>query len=433
MYTIAGTRTIHGNSTLSTVQNNILITLKNRSNPAVVLGMFETGLAVGQSLGRAGIPVAGFDFTKKVGFFSRYITASICPNPIENEREFIAHLIRFAAEQKLRPVLFVTSDEFLLAVSRNMRELDQYYLMNLPHPDIVECIVDKYKQYKLALDAGIPVPKTFIVNDMDQLIEIKDQIPLPAFIKGAEVTSWRKIMGSAVKGFVVNTQGDLVNRFREIFERGAGGLVQEIIPGPDTSHFKSSCYVSRKGEILLNFGLQKIRQHPVGFGFGCLVQSVEYPELLALGRALFMKIGYRGVGSAEFKMDKRDGNLKLIEINPRYWQQNALPDRCGMNFPLTDYLEVTNQTPKPVSDYRYGIKWLNVYADFDSFREYRRRKQLTTVRWLQSLKGEKIFSDLVRDDPLPGLRELMLENVIRRSARYVGKRLRDRSGDRRRN
>jgi predicted ATP-grasp superfamily ATP-dependent carboligase len=47
------------------------------------------------------------------------------------------------------------------------------------------------------------------------------------------------------------------------------------------------------------------------------VQSVEYPELLALGKAFFKKIGYRGVGSAEFKLDDRDGTLKLIELNPR--------------------------------------------------------------------------------------------------------------------
>jgi predicted ATP-grasp superfamily ATP-dependent carboligase len=295
--------------------------------------------------------------------------------------------------------------------------------MNLPPPEIIECIADKYRQYTLALEAGIPVPRTFVASDRDQLLEQADRIPFPAFIKGAEVTAWREKMGVSAKGIVVTTREELMNAFRTIFERGIGGLVQEIIPGPDTNHFKSSCYLSRDGRILLAFGLQKIRQQPAGFGFGCLVRSVEYPEMLELGKEFFTKIGYRGVGSAEFKLDPRDGRLKLIELNPRYWQQNGLAARCGMNFPLTDYLEQTGGRPEPVAGYRCGVKWVNLYSDLDSFREYRRRGELSFTQWLRSLNGERMYSDLEGDDPLPGLREIFLENLLRRSARYARKRL----------
>jgi len=398
-----------------------------RDNSAVVLGMFETGLGVGRSLGRAGIKVLGLDSVRKVGFYSRHIDATICPHPLEREEEFLAFLVRIAAGEKKRPVLFITSDEFLLPVSRNRKDLERYYLMNLPDPQIMECIADKYKQYTLALDAGIPVPLTFVAADMDQLLEMKDRIPFPAFIKGAEVTSWRKRIGDAFKGFVVHNQEDLINTFKTIFERGAAGLVQEIIPGPDTNHYKASCYISRNGKVLLAFGLQKIRQQPAGFGFGCLVQSVEYPEMLALGKSFFTKIGYRGTGSAEFKLDLRDGKLKLIELNPRYWQQNALAEKCGMNFPLTDYLELTDREPEAVLDYRCGIKWVNIYSDFESFREYRERGQLSGVQWLRSLKGEKIYSDLDREDILPGLHEMFIGNILSRSSRYIKKQLKLRS------
>jgi len=398
-----------------------------RSNIAVVLGMFETGLAVGRSLGRSGIKVLGLDSAKKVGFYSRYIDAMICPQPLECEQEFIAFLLRVAAREKMRPALFITSDDFLLPVSRNRKELEQKYLMNLPGPEIIECIADKYRQYTLALNAGIPVPQTFFADNMDQVLEIKDRIPLPAFIKGAEVTLWRKKMGVASKGFVVNTQEELLNTFEMVFRRGANGLIQELIPGPDTNHYKSSCYLSRKGEILLAFGLQKIRQQPVGFGFGCLVQSVDYPEMLALGKDFFTRIGYRGIGSAEFKLDLRDNKLKLIELNPRYWQQNALAEKCGMNFPLMDYMELTDYEPKAILNYRPGIKWVNIYSDIESFREYRQRGRLSFRQWLDSLKGEKLLSDLAGDDILPGLHEILVENILRRSGRYAMKLLKIRS------
>lgn len=398
---------------------NVTLKFGVRTNPAVVLGMFETGLAVGRSLGRAGIRVVGLDSSRKVGFYSRYINASICPHPLEHEKEFIEFLLQIAANEKERPALFITSDEFLLPVSRNRKNLEQHYRMNLPSAQILECISDKYKQYKLALDAGIPVPQTFFADHMDQVLEIKDRIPFPAFIKGSEVTLWRRKMGVVSKGFVVNTQEELIDTFKVIFERGANGLVQEIIPGPDTNHYKSSCYLSKNGEVLLAFGLQKIRQQPVGFGFGCLVQSVDYPEMVALGKTFFTRIGYRGVGSAEFKLDNRDGKLKLIELNPRYWQQNALAERCGMNFPLVDYMELTGYEPKVLIDYRKGIKWLNIYSDVESFREYRKRGQLSAMQWLHSLQGEIIYSDLVMDDLLPGLHEIVLEYILPRSGRYI--------------
>ena len=391
------------------------------SNIAVVLGMFETGLAVGRSLGRNGIKVLGLDSSKKVGFYSRYIDAMICPHPLECEQEFIAFLLRVAAREKKRPALFITCDDFLLAVSRNRKDLEQHYLMNLPSSQIIESIADKFRQYTLALNAGIPVPETFFFENMDQVLEILDRIPLPAFIKGAEVTSWRKKMGVASKGFVVTTREELKRTFEMVFRRGASGLVQELIPGPDTNHYKSSCYLSRKGEILLAFGLQKIRQQPVGFGFGCLVQSIDYPQMLTLGKNLFTRIGYRGVGSAEFKLDLRDNKLKLIELNPRYWQQNALAEQCGMNFPLMDYRELTNCEPKAILGYRLGIKWVNIYSDIESFREYRQRGQLSFSQWLVSLKGETLLSDLAGDDILPGLREIFLENILRRSGRYAMK------------
>ena len=194
-------------------------------------------------------------------------------------------------------------------------------------------------------------------------------------------------MGVASKGFVVNTQEELINTFEMVFRWGANGLVQELIPGPDTNHYKSSCYLSRKGEILLAFGLQKIRQQPVGFGFGCLVQSVDYPEMLSLGKVFFTRIGYRGVGSAEFKLDLRDNKLKLIELNPRYWQQNALAEKCGMNFPLMDYMELTDQEPKAIHEYRPGVKWINIYSDIESFREYRQRGQLSFTSMARQPEG----------------------------------------------
>jgi hypothetical protein len=94
-----------------------------------------------------------------------------------------------------------------------------------------------------------------------------------------------------------------------------------------------------------------------------------------------------------------------------------------MNFPLVDYMELTGFEPKALLDYRSGIKWLNIYSDIESFREYRKRGQISAMQWLQSLQGEKVFSDLVMDDMLPGLHEISLEQILPRFGRFISKKI----------
>jgi predicted ATP-grasp superfamily ATP-dependent carboligase len=394
-------------------------------NVAVVLGMFETGLAVGRSLGRVGVRVLGLDSAKKVGFHSKYIDAEICPHPVEHEREFVAFLVDLAKRQEQKPVLFVTSDEFLVTISKNRECLGSHYLLNFPQADIIEALTDKWKQHELVAKAGVAAPRTFIVRDLQQLRSIKEDLPFPVFVKGREVNSWRKIMGVEQKGFLVNTPDEVVAIYRQLFQRGAAALIQEVIPGPDTNHFKACCYIGKDGEVLLAFALQKIRQQPVHFGFGCLVESIHYPELLELGKQFLTKIGYRGVGSVEFKLDARTSELKLIELNPRYWQQNGLAESCGMNFPLMNLLDVTDHRPKAVVDYRTQLKWVNIYNDFESFREYQRLGELSPYQWLKSLRGAKVYSDYARDDVHPCFYELTSRKILSRSLRVAGRALKD--------
>ena len=204
-----------------------------------------------------------------------------------------------------------------------------------------------------------------------------------------------------------------------IFAKGTKAIAQEIVQGPDTNHFKYCCYISKTGKLLLAFTLQKIRQQPVRFGVGAVVQSIYYPELVRLGKKFFSTIGYRGVGSAEFKLDQKDGELKLIELNPRYWQQNILSDKCGMNFPFIDYLEATDQKPEPVFDFLKDIKWVNIYSDFDSFLSYKRQKELTLSAWLNSLRGAKVFSDFALDDILPSFYEIRFGKKLLKIPKYV--------------
>jgi predicted ATP-grasp superfamily ATP-dependent carboligase len=369
--------------------------------PSVILGMFETGLAVGRSLGRNGIKVFGFDYKKDVGFYSKYIKAEICPNPMSDEKNFIDYLINFGEKLQFKPVLFITSDNFINSISRNRNKLNKFYFINLPDHNIIESITDKNKQYQLALKANIPLPTTYLPNDLEEIERIKHKIKYPAYMKPKDVTSWRKAISHSIKGFVLNNPQELIEKYKYVLEKGLEVIIQEIIPGPDSNLFKYNSYVSQNKEFLLQFTLRKVFQNPIHFGIGVTVKSIKYPELMTIGKRFIENINYNGISSVEFKLDSRDGKLKLIELNPRYWQQNSLADICGMNFPLMNYLDVTQQNPKPIDNFREDIIWINTYNSFGSFLNYRRIGEIHFYDWIDRLRGEKNFAVYSLDDILP--------------------------------
>ena len=378
----------------------------NKEHVAIVLGLFETGLGVIRSLGREGVKVIGLDSKIDIGTYSRYAKTRLCPDPINDEQAFIDYLIALSKEFDKKPALFVSADNYLFVVSENREQLEPYYLMNFSPKEKIRAIADKYEQYKLAVACGIDVPYTFLPKSKADISEAVQNLAFPLLMKALDVNVWRLKIGGSLKGFVIQSEEELMERFDFCKERDVDVIVQEIILGPDTNHFKFCGYVSKSGELLRGFTLKKLRQNPIRFGVGTSVESIEHAELMEVGKKFFKGIDYIGVGSAEFKKDERDGKLKLIELNPRYWQQNVHAQVCGMNFAWADYLELTGQEPKASFEFKKGIKWVNIYSDFESYLDYKKEGELTFSEWRKSISGKKVWSDFAWDDMKPGFYEI---------------------------
>ncbi len=369
---------------------------------AIVLGSFETALGVVRSLGRAGIQAHVMDSGRMHATHSRYATSHSCPHPASDPDGFLAALRGLALSLPTKPVLYVAADEYIAPLARDREALGRYARFNFPDPALLARIVDKAEQITLAEEAGVAVPLTQSVSNEEECELALQRIPLPAFIKGRSAVSWRQVFGGAIKGITVTTRDEMRHVLRRLLSQGVSVVVQDIIPGDATQHQKVSAYVSSTGEVLAAFTLRKLRQNPHGFGFGCLVETIENPELLAIGTEFFRRTGYRGTGSAEFKFDSRDGTYKLIELNPRYWQQNALAERVGMNFPLLEYRDMCGLPVAPVTAFRTGVKWISFGSDLESVRGQWKRDELSMSDWWSSLQGELCWSDFSADDMRPG-------------------------------
>lgn len=373
-------------------------------NPGViVLGGFETGLGVVRSLGRQGIRVHVVDHVRQHAAHSRYATHAVGPHPGTDQTGFLQHLQTEARALGGRPIVMIASDDYVLPVARHAETLEPEMRFTIPDRALLERLVDKCALVELAGQHGVPSPISATVRSTDEIEAAVARVPLPAFIKGRTAVEWRRVVGSGKKGVVVDSPDAMRQELQLLVSRGLDVIVQEVIPGDATRHLKVSICIGRAGDVLAAFTLRKIRQQPHGFGFGCAVESVAAPDLLALGIKLFRDIGYRGVGSAEFKWDIRDGLYKLIEINTRYWQQNSLAERIGLNFPLLQYRDECGESNEPGTHYRCGVRWVNFLRDVETFRTMRARGEISFGEWFRSLKGEICWSDFSWDDPVPGL------------------------------
>lgn len=374
--------------------------------PAIVFGMFETGLGVARSLGQQGIPVIGIDFKSDIACYSRYVTPLICPHPIKESKSFVHWLTAIFTESGFKYPIFISSDPFLQSISNNWDCLDSIFFANIPSTGLLDKISNKHEQFKLAKETGTDTPNTFLILTEEDIRSLGlHELKYPLIIKGLDVNSWRQHVSGTIKGFEANNRDELVQVCHSIVKKAVPCIAQEIIQGDDRKHYKYCCYIDKDGAVAAEFTLQKIRQNPIHFGVGASVISIHNEQLLAEGRKLFTNLGYKGIGSAEFKYDVSDGKLKLIEINPRYWQQNYLTTACGINFAYIHYSDLMTHKKQIPNTFKAGVIWLNIYMDIVSYLGYKREGTLSLCQWIMSLKGKKVFSDFTWDDPLPILYE----------------------------
>jgi D-aspartate ligase len=372
---------------------------------AFVLGLFDTGLAVARELGRAGIPVYGFDKIPQPGFRSRYGTHEVCPDPVHEQDALVHLLVERARACAEPPILYPTADAFVGFISEHRDALAPHFVHALPSRDAVAIAMDKRHQHRRAQEAAVPTAVTCWPSTMDEIEALAPTLSYPVIIKPAVGHIWREQFRRE-KALRVEGPEDLLNLCADIFAHGQTAMIQSIIVGPNTNHCKVCAYFDLHGTALACICMRKIRQYPTDFGIGTMLESVDDPELADLGLRFFRAMQWRGPGSIEFKRDDRDGAWKLIELNPRLWQQHGLAAACGVSFPLIQYRDLTGQAPVE-QQYRLGVRWVNEVRDLQSSWRHFGAGTLTLGQWTRSFRGVDDFALFAADDPKPFIAALV--------------------------
>ncbi|MBA3276153.1 MAG: hypothetical protein H0T72_10180 [Chloroflexia bacterium] len=379
----------------------------SRNQPtAFVLNVSLAGLGAMRSLGRAGIPVKGFDpDVGHVGFSSRYGAAAQCPHPVKEPDLLVEFLLEQARQLDEPAILSPASDAFVLFMSRHREDLKDHFRFILPSPDVVEASVDKRKLYELAERAGLSYAATHYPDDMADVHRFKHDLEYPAYIKPYYSHLWQIAFPGAGKGIKVFSAEELVASFERIFPTGNQAMVQSIIAGPASNIRSVRVYIKQGGEVLAAFTNRKIRQFPTEFGRAVLAESIHDPDLCEMGLRFFRDINYRGFGLIEFKRDDRDNVLKVTDLNPRWLKTVNLATDAGIDFPLLHYLDLAGRDPQPQMEFKAGVRWLDAIGDAASAWTLYRAGELSPWSWARSWGGVRSHAVFARDDLKPFLKE----------------------------
>jgi len=375
--------------------------------PAVVLCLGSAGLGIARSLGRYDVPVYALDSDpRQFGLFSRYCKKQICPHPHESEDELLDYMLDLG-KQLGKSVLYPTSDDFVLFVSKYRDVLSEYYIFLMPSDEMMQRAVNKRGLYELAIEHDVPVAKAFFPKNLDEIQAVSEEIEYPCIMKPNHSLNWRRADMSAIVGnskvLLAHSPDELVNLYKEVSKIDNDLMIQEIIGGSDDLLYYFVSYLNENSKPLAIFAGRKLRVLPVYFGSGSFVSSVWEPDLNKNSLALLQGMGYKGLSGVEFKKDPKDGQFKIIEINARFGLWDALGAKCGVDVALTSYKDAVGEPVEPIMSYETGVKWLYWRRDLYAYKGYKQNGDISLFKWLTSLWGKKQYAIFALDDPMPAI------------------------------
>lgn len=373
---------------------------------AVVLGGDYQGLGIVRSIGRRGIPVAVVDDEHSIARFSRYAARSARVPDLADGDELVDALLGLERRLGLSGwVLFPTRDETAAALSLHRDRLSSALRVPVPRWETFVRSWDKRSTYELAAELGIPAPRTWCPESVDELETIDGAPPLvikpalkPRFLAATGAKAWR-----------VDTRAQLQERFVAA-QRAAGGdpiTVQELIPGGGACQF-AYCAFFKQGRAEGCMTVRRARQHPHDFGrASTFVETLELPELEVMGERFLGAIDYYGLAELEFKLDARDGRHKLLDFNARTWGYHSLGERAGVDFP---YMLFADQVGLdcPSRRARPGVRWMRATTDLPTALLDILAGRLDVRGYARSLRRCDVDAVFSREDPKPGLAEIAL-------------------------
>jgi predicted ATP-grasp superfamily ATP-dependent carboligase len=375
---------------------DVLLTDGDYKNTYVILrALKKKGLKVGIL----------FNSFLSLSFFSRYpdkryfINANLLRD--SSEESFISYkseVLKILQQDEIKVFMPVGNMSFRFA-SKYEDELKKYTRISVAKKNSMEIAQNKKKTFEFAENIGIPIPKTVLIKDREDILKVSNTMNYPCVVKKTNY----------YEGGVIycNNESELKESLNELIDKMKAGasypIIQEYIEGPGTGFYG----IFKNGKCINFFMHERIREYPTTGGASTFAKSVYSENLKSLGIKLLESLGWNGVAMVEFKKDINEKSYKLIEINPKFWGSLELSYTAGINFPYLNYLIALDEAQNfPSYTYKNDVFFRWIIPDDMLWKKFASADQKEHFKKMQF--NEKIYNNLHWDDPLTILFNLLI-------------------------
>ncbi|KXU84315.1 carboxylate--amine ligase [Paraburkholderia monticola] len=262
-----------------------------------------------------------------------------------------------------RPVLFLTEEDPVHAVSENREKLLPLYRFRLPDDDTVNMLSSKVRFHEFAQKHGFPVPRSVVLDTMADLQRLSE-LRYPCVLKPDDKR--QAVHGHKERAVRADTLGEARECAAKMLASPGGIVVQEWIEGPDSNIFFTMFYRGEGGKVISMFTGRKMLSYPpcVGNTAICVAAPEAREALEPLTTKFIERSGFDGMGSIEYKWD--DNYKQFIMVEPTVgrtdWQEE-IATLAGVNIPLAAFRHELGLPPIPNRTTTVPVAWRASFAD----------------------------------------------------------------------
>ncbi len=367
---------------------------------AFILGGGLISLGIIRSLGPRGVPIIVFhDGDDDIAAHSKYVRAVRLIDG-SNAKLTIDAIVSEAKLEARKPVLLVAGDRSLLQACRHQEELKPHLHLLLPAIDAAETVVSKEIFRVFAESHGAPVPKSWLPNSQQELLQLSQTLRYPVVIKPVQSTDWQTPAVVAQQGHIkmilARDSAALVYHWTFLAASCGPALVQEYIDGSDSDHYSYVSYRDANGHELVGICVQKLRLNPIHGGLSSLAVCVEDESMRRSAQNLLQQLSYVGAASVCFKRDPRNDQAFIFEVNGRLPLVHGALFANGVDLPWLMYCDALGLPCTRLSVAPSRQTWISLTHDYWAVRDYMRCNELSISDWMRSLMSVRY---IVEFDP----------------------------------
>ncbi|QFZ78801.1 ATP-grasp domain-containing protein [Streptomyces fagopyri] len=374
------------------------------------------GVGAIRSLGRLGVPMYAITEDRYTpAAASRYLRrAFVWPTTgTEDAERLVEGLLRIGRRIGRPTVLVPTDEEAAVLIAEHQEDLAERFLFPRVDAKLPRRLASKQGLHELCVEHGIPSPAAAFPQSYEEIERFAASARFPLVAKNREAFVRRS--RPAVNGTTrIATRERLLVLARE-WGGQPGVILQEYLPREEAEDWIVHAYFDADSTPLAMFTGVKVRSWPPHAGMTANAYVVDNPELADLAARFIKQIGFSGVIDLDLRFDRRDGQYKLLDFNPRMGAQFRLfENESGIDVVRAMHLDLTGRTV-PEGEQRAGHRYIVENIDLPALLAYRRGGYTTPHAPTRASGTELAW--LAGDDPRPFF--TMLARLVRPGARHL--------------